>query len=228
MEDVITPDSIFKSNQDQYEKILKNPLYSNLQKQQAKLKLLPSVKPWIAYSISPNSVVYHTLPVPYYKQETNYYCGAATTKQTLEYLNGVESAESQSSIYSHIGYRKDGTIDSKMIEYINNHESKNIYVASQHASESTMKSNIDSDLSSYKAPTILHVTLKGEGWPYNTAGGHFMNLSGEENVYGNILYELTDPYIGWVNKSCASGKYWKSAGLVYQAIQNNSLQTYYW
>ena len=52
-----------------------------------------------ANGISPNSIIdddlieARNMSVPYYKQESNDYCGPATTKQTLQYINGTSLSQ---------------------------------------------------------------------------------------------------------------------------------------
>ena len=167
-----------------------------------------------------------TRSIPYYKQETTYYCGPATTKQSLQYLKG--SSPTQSSIASSLGTTREGTDGTKIVKYLNSNQNSNYYVIVVPTSQSSMESTTYSGLTIYNAPPILRLSMTtGQGWPYPSSG-HFMNISGQYTVSSNVEYQVTDPYINWKAPSNTSGKYRINSSAVYQSTRNHFAQHFYY
>lgn len=178
--------------------------------------------------ISPiiSSVTSKVLSVPYYKQETGYYCGPATTKQTLQFVKG--SSPSQSTIAKILGTtQSNGTDGTKIVSYLNASQNKINYVISKPKSHDNFTSTINTALRSYNSAPIIRIKhTKTEGWPYNT-NGHYLNISGQKMSGSTIMHQLTDPYIQWINTSNSSGKFYIKSSLVYKGIQNHFAKHFY-
>lgn len=206
--------------EEQYQEMLSNPDYSSevCQKFYNKVFLSNNTR-------SSRSITMKVLGVPYCEQETDYYCGPATAKQTVTYLTG--SAESQSDIWQDI---KDDDVEAtngtKLRNYINSKQNENIYSLKNPSSASQMSEDIFYDLN-LGIPVILWVKVtEGGNWLYTTSGGHFMNASGINT--GGSLIEVTDPYIGWIDgHNYVAGKYWITSQEAYSATKARDIG-YYW
>jgi len=73
-----------------------------------------------------------TISVTGFEQERNYWCGPATTKQVLHFLNG--SSQTQTYYAGKLGTTTDGTDFSLIDDVLNNHQTKNTYVYSDYDS----------------------------------------------------------------------------------------------
>lgn len=203
--------------EEQYEEMLEDSDYTEEVCQDFYTKIFdtPSVRASISMTI---------LAVPYCKQETNYYCGPATAKQTISAFNG--SAESQDEIWKQIkASSENSTEGDKLRTYLNSQQNTTTYGLVYPASASAMSNDIYYDLNK-KIPVVLWVKLtKGGNWLYSTSGGHFLNASGINT--GGSLIEVTDPYIGWVDaKTYPSGKYWVTSSEAYSATTARGLGYY--
>lgn len=155
------------------------------------------------------------LSVPYFEQETGYYCGPATTKQTIEYINGA--SQSQSTIASAIGTTKDGSNLTDMKNYINREQGRHAYIIVTSPSEDLIQNIVEYSVRN-GAPTVARLKIaKGGNWAYTTSG-HYMNLTGFKNYGANI--RVTDPYIGWIQSS-SSGSYYVTSNEIYTATINH-------
>ena len=156
-----------------------------------------------------------TIAVPYYKQQNSYYCGPATTRQTVSFIKG--SASSQSVIATAIGTTTAGSDLTPMKNYLNNVQSRNAYVITTSPSESYLQFIAEYAVSE-SSPSMARLKIaKGGNWQYST-NGHFMNISGYKSYGGYI--RVTDPYIGWVQTS-SSGTYYVTSRELYVATANH-------
>ena len=145
-----------------------------------------------------------TMAVPFYKQETRYFCGPATARQTIAYIKG--SALSQSTLASIMGTTSsNGTDGSRVVSCINAYQTRYLYQRLYPTSESSMITVAGKAINTWAAPPILHVKMDA-GWPY-TSKGHYMNISGIKKSGSRVMFEVTDPYYTWVYPSAVSGKY---------------------
>nr|WP_258074456.1 C39 family peptidase [Brevibacillus laterosporus] len=71
-----------------------------------------------------------TIGVKVFEQETNYWCGPATVKQVLHYING--NSKSQKSYAKKLGTTTDGTDFSVIDNVLNDNQNKNKYVYTTH------------------------------------------------------------------------------------------------
>ncbi|MCR4695606.1 MAG: C39 family peptidase [Pseudobutyrivibrio sp.] len=132
-----------------------------------------------------------SLPVTHFKQETSYYCGPATTKQTIYYLGGGNY--SQSTLAKELQTTSSGTVMGNIPTIINKHlPGKGYAMRTIPGNQSTYASQIYTALTSGKPVVIDIIASKSDGWPYNT-NGHFLNISGVScGTQGNYI-TVTDP-----------------------------------
>nr|WP_246329097.1 C39 family peptidase [Brevibacillus halotolerans] len=78
-----------------------------------------------------------TIGIKGFEQETSYWCGPATVKQVLHYING--SSKSQKSYAKELGTTTDGTDFSLIDDVLNDNQSKNKYVYTTHDSDQKYK-----------------------------------------------------------------------------------------
>lgn len=106
--------------------------------------------------------VYKTLAVPSYKQETNYWCGPATVKQVLGFLNS--SSSSQSTYATALGTTKDGTDFTKIDDVLNKYQSKNNYVYASIGDYGSWSNKIDYSLNK-NYPAVLDLKISPSYMP---------------------------------------------------------------
>lgn len=161
------------------------------------------------------TMAYGYLSVPYCKQETNYYCGPATTRQTLGYYNGLANTKSQSQIAQTLGVTStsDGVPNAKsMRDYINANQKSVAYLEVTNPSLAAMQSWLDG-AQLRRCPIILRMAATKNlttdkiigDWDYPT-GGHYLNVSGQASA---VVFQVTDPYIEWKKSDpiYTTGKY---------------------
>lgn len=174
----------------------------------------------------------YEIQVPCYKQETRYWCGPATVKQTLQYLKG--SSPSQSALAKALGTTTSGTSIYAIQKYLNNHQNKNTYVQMTPSSNNAMQNAMLMAVKTYKAPPVLLVKIKDDNFGkkagYNS-NGHYLNVSGVYHVYTTpssgctINYRLVDPYQQWkINGS--TGIYQVTGLEAYKAVKAHRLQSF--
>ena len=172
-----------------------------------------------------NSMIFDaSLNVPYFKQETTYWCGPATARQTIQFLNRTTPA-SQSQIATSMGSTTAGSDMDQVINYINRNTNYNYIKASANNKEN-MRMNFYWAMTETIAPPILRIRINNRvgNWTYTTQG-HFLNATGISRT-GNMV-RVTDPYIGWINPS-SSGSYWVTFDEVHAATVAHTNQHYAW
>lgn len=156
-----------------------------------------------------------TISVPYFKQETNYWCGPATTKQSIHFINA--SSSSQATIAQAIGTTTAGSDLLSQVNYLNKNQSRNAYMIVNSPSEALIKSIAEYAVRK-PAPAIGRLKIaKGGNWAYSSAG-HFLNVSGYSS-YGSSI-RVTDPYIGWITPS-STGSYFVTSAEFHTATKNH-------
>ncbi|RKI40713.1 hypothetical protein D7V86_16925 [bacterium D16-51] len=158
------------------------------------------------------------------EQKNSYYCGPATTRQTLLWING--SAPSQDKIAEGIGTTKDGTDGTKIVPYLNKKQKKRVYVISDSIDAVTIKSRIVTAISSADAvPVIARLKFdKGGDWEHETRG-HYLNIAGYTTGMKKVY--LTDPNITRVDPK-AAGTYMVSFNSLHAAIKAHWTHHIYW
>lgn len=150
--------------------------------------------------------------VPHYRQERSYWCGPATTKQTVSFLSGGTINPSQTAIAGYIGTTTAGSSSTSMANWL---RTKGYYFYSVPVSSMTyqdVENYVYSAIQAYRNPTFgaIRVPSNNLGSWYYPTGGHFLNISAfyyDGVSYNNDVFEFTDPYITWVRPSMTSGKY---------------------
>lgn len=173
---------------------------------------------------------YITIAVPYFMQPNGYYCGPATTKQTIHYLTGTSA--DQGTIAKALRTTKAGTDGMFIIDYLNDNQNAVYYISATPASDQAMQDRLYDGLSYYHSAPILRLKMTTEqGWRYNS-DGHFMNVSGLYSGFwsdeGACQYEVTDPNIERVVSSETDGKYRISSTAVYDSTMNHPQHHFYY
>ena len=173
---------------------------------------------------------YITIAVPYFMQPNGYYCGPATTKQTIHYLTGTSA--DQGTIAKALRTTKAGTDGMFIIDYLNDNQNAVYYISATPASDQAMQDRLYDGLSYYHSAPILRLKMTTEqGWRYNS-DCHFMNVSGLYSGFwsdeGACQYEVTDPNIERVVSSETDGKYRISSTVVYDSTMNHPQHHFYY
>lgn len=159
------------------------------------------------------------LGVKVFTQENDHFCGPATVKQTLHYINGYSS--SQDTIARAIGTNDRGSNLEPMVDYINDHKDYgSTYVIISRPSKSKILRMVEYAVE-HKTPVVCRLRFERTGsWKYETRG-HFLNANGY-NSYGDEIL-LTDPNIKNVRPS-AGGSYWVTLQELYDATNDHFAQ----
>jgi Peptidase_C39 like family len=171
---------------------------------------------------------YKAISVPSFEQETSFWCGPATTKQVLHYLNG--SSSSQSTYATGLGTKEAGTDFSIIDDYLNTKQSKNYYIYSSGYSYGTWSDKIHYSLTkSTPAPVLLDLEIYPSYMPKYTTHieGHILNVSGEDSRYSPVTIRLTDPY-DQGNRGVTLGNVWHPHKGVYDANMAHFRQAILW
>lgn len=171
------------------------------------------------FGILSSQGVYKELNVPHYKQENEYYCGPATVKQTLQYINN--SSLSQTEYANKLGTTPAGTDMTKIAPLINTYvPSSKAYSYQSIGSFSHYLSSIYAALCQNKPIIIDMKAQDGDGWSYTT-DGHFLNISGiNSNATINKL-KVTDP-------NSTDSYNWYDSSIVYNVNNKHTRQAFIW
>lgn len=170
-----------------------------------------------------------TIAVPSFEQETDYWCGPATTKQVLGYFNGTSS--SQQTYATELGTSKAGTNFSLVDDVINDHQTDNTYVyreftASEYGTwKSAMILSID-----WGNPAVLDLKITSANMPLypRTVEGHILNTSGYNAINENDMkIRLTDPFDEG-NRGVTLGNVWHPFDGVWNANQAHFRKAILW
>ena len=133
----------------------------------------------------------------YYGQEKGYSCGPACVKMALRNITGI--AYSESVIRTGCNTTPSGTYLSDMVEYINEMQDHNLYVARYLQTKATMQSNLYTGIVNWDAPPIIGVRESTtSGWNYNL-GGHFVTVYAVSSDKSAFL--ISDPWSGYIGDS---------------------------
>ncbi len=175
-----------------------------------------------------------SLYVFYFKQETSYYCGPATARQTIAtILNSVVRVPTQSAIANDPAFggvsASGGTLNAtKMRQYINSKASAN-YIEVVNYTSGAMQLCLDRGLTDGNPPILRMKNTKapsstlGVSWRYRTPG-HYLNVSGKINA---TTYQVTDPYIEYANPSITNGKFNVTLSQIYDVVQQHSSKSFW-
>lgn len=171
-----------------------------------------------------SSSYYKSLTVPLYKQDNGHYCGPATVKQTLHYINGT--SKNQSDYAKLLGTTIAGSSFDAILNVVNANNSKHAYKLSSvntSLSFSTWLSYVQSSLTKGR-PCIIDINSNSysSSWGYSTSG-HFLNISGADvdviisrmgeqpdATASTLLVKITDPHNVYYRTK------WISASLTHQ------------
>ncbi|MCL2089356.1 MAG: hypothetical protein FWH14_07730 [Oscillospiraceae bacterium] len=165
------------------------------------------------------SITVVTRNIPHFVQENNWYCGPATTKQSIHYLNS--SSASQQSIAAAIGTtQSSGSSLVNMMNYLNARIAIPFLMTSP-TDKAHMEHLINFGVGISDMPVIIGVRMNsGQGWPYTTTSGHFMNVAGQRNP-SSIQYYVVDSEVTRRVSTYPTGKYWMGSSSVYNGLWTN-------
>lgn len=160
-----------------------------------------------------------TIGVPCYQQENRNYCGPATVKQVVQYLNGT--SQPQKYYADLLGTNEKGTVQSKIATVLRNVTGKNYqYYPFEGIGKWTdcVCWGID-----FKMPAILDINTEWvPEWKYETRG-HFLNVSGYDlRNTAKKQIRVTDPF--WEGL----GNNWYTLNSVFNANNNHGNRAIVW
>lgn len=170
-----------------------------------------------------------TVGVTPFKQETSYWCGPATTKQVIHYLNG--KSESQSYYAKKLGTtsgEKGGTDFTVVDDVLNSLQSKYTYSYSTSDTKESWTYSIMYATDNYR-PAVLDLKIRPKDLPNYRTGvkGHILNVSGYDFRSNTPRVRLTDPF-DQGNRGETFGNKWYKLDGVYDANQNHFRQAIIW
>lgn len=135
-------------------------------------------------------------PFYYYGQELGMSCGPASVRMALKYLTGTTYSES--TIRTGCNFDPvTGTYLSDLVDYTNDEQSDNWYIARYEQTQATMNSNLYDGITYWDAPPIIGVEESiNAGWPYDI-GGHFLAVYSV--MSDKSAYALCDPWAGYID-----------------------------
>lgn len=120
-----------------------------------------------------------TLNVANFKQETSYWCGPATVKQVVHFLNG--SSQNQTFYAGKLGTTTDGTDFSKIPKVLNDYQTSNTYsYRSFDSNEFVTWQSVMILTTDWGYPAVLDLKITPQNMPYykSNVAGHILNTSG--------------------------------------------------
>lgn len=154
----------------------------------ARMKVSPRYDP---------DAIYYTLSVTVFQQENDHYCGPATVKQVVHFLN-YGSSNSQAYYADQLDTTKAGTIMTNIPAVLNSSFGRDwTYVYGAIGTRASWSDKIVYN-ASQGIPVILDInTMNVSAFPYRSAG-HFVNTSGVDyrrsSTGVNQKIRITDPY----------------------------------
>lgn len=166
---------------------------------------------------STRALDYNTLSITCFQQETTYWCGPATVKQVVHFLNG--SSNSQAYYAEKLKTTTSGT-DMTLIPGVIKTETGVEYAYDSIGTESSWFDKIFVSVMN-EQPAILDINTQNvSAFPYSSAG-HFVNVSGYDAT-GTKQVRITDPYVKGL------GNRWYNATDLYTANSNHFRQAILW
>lgn len=157
------------------------------------------------------------LSVPHFTQDNNYYCGPATVKQVVHWING--SSNSQDWYAKKLGTTSNGTDMTRIPDVLNECIDEQYYVYSSMGTQTEWMDKIRSSVYNDR-PAILDIytvqLYEEKEFPYPSRG-HFVNVSG----YSSTQVMITDPYD-------ERGNVWYDIDVLYRANEAHFRQAIIW
>lgn len=107
-------------------------------------------------------------------QTNNYYCGPATVKNVLHYING--NSKTQKQYATMLKTVEDGTDMSLISDVLNAEQNKHKYVYKKISNLSDWKDRVQKD-TKQNVPVVMDIAANTENWFYDT-NGHFLCTAG--------------------------------------------------
>ncbi len=173
----------------------------------------------ISGGVSTNGFCYsnRTLSVQTFQQETSYWCGPASVKETLQFING--SSLSQSQYASNMSTNStEGTYVYRVTNELNARQSRHTYAHETGVSATKFNTIIISDIldSDVGVPFILHA-ITGSLYMYNgTNINHYLVVNGANMITQTVTY--IDSYANNYGRGTTLGQHTDSRSNVYNTI----------
>ncbi len=154
-------------------------------------------------------------------QENDSYCGPATVRNVLQYING--EAKSQ-GFYAHkdrLNTTDAGTDMTRIPDVLNKYQNQHTYVYKEFSDLTTWKSRVKKDTKKY-VPVVLDIKSTETNWRYKT-NGHFL-------CTGGYIYNENDTDYVWICDSHPEkgGVYKVSAKKAYTVNREHSRSAMIW
>lgn len=157
-----------------------------------------------------------TLSITHFSQETSYYCGPATVKQVVHWING--SSSTQTYYATVLGTTTQGTVMSSIPSVLNTEIGEQYYVKASIGSQSQWMDKIRSSLYNDR-PAILDIKTVGiTEFPYSS-NGHYVNVSGYSDSSATV--RITDP-------NDSAGNVWYAQSVLFSANNAHPNQSIIW
>lgn len=158
-----------------------------------------------------------TIAVTHFSQKNGHYCGPATVKQVVHWINGT--SESQDYYAEELGTTSAGTNMTDIDDVLNDCIDEQHYVYSSIGTQTQWMDKIRSSIYNDR-PAVLDINTiqlyKEDKFPYDTRG-HFVNVSG----YSTTQVRITDP-------NDAAGNVWYDINVLYSANSAHFRQAIIW
>ena len=151
------------------------------------------------------------LGVPKFIQEYSYWCGPATTKEVLHYLNG--NSLTQSGYATALGTTTAGTDFTRVASVLNNNLSNSFYAYSSIGNQSLWFSRIQTDINK-GYPIVLDIDASNVGEIPYSSSGHILPVCGYNNG-GTPPVLVVDPWTSVMSSE------WYPATVMYTANNNH-------
>ncbi|TDQ41162.1 C39 family peptidase [Aureibacillus halotolerans] len=164
------------------------------------------------------------LSVRGFEQETSYWCGPATVKQVLHYLNG--SSDSQSDYADELGTTRDGTVFSIVDNILNDNQNERTYRYYEYEEDDYLAWQIFMIKSVDRGiPAVLDLKISPRTLPNyeSTVAGHILNTSGYDaqgDLRDDPRIRLTDPF-DQGNRGRTIGNRWYDMDSIFEANQDH-------
>lgn len=173
-----------------------------------------------AFAVRTNFPSYTELDVPWFQQQNSYYCGPATVKQVLHYINGISLTQDQYA--QALGTTTDGTDMTCIPSVLNASLNNETYAYDSIGTSATWLMIVRTSLYDNR-PAILDIkttnyTDGSDGFPYSSSG-HFVNVSGYNGVSARV--RITDP-------NDPSGTHWYPVSVLYGANNDHWRKAIIW
>lgn len=163
---------------------------------------------------------YYVIPVQCFPQENEFYCGPATTKQVLHYINGTSL--SQDDYADALSTTTAGTDMTVIQDVLNANQTKKTYTYAYIGTQGNWELMVKHS-TYWGTPAVIDINTSNyeKEFFYNSTG-HFVNISGYNYSTPDHEVRITDP------NGDHAGNNWYSSDVLYGANYNHFRQAILW